>query len=229
MARPDDALESAREHGWRELASIDEAYARGELDVDGWHAAVLGLIEPAYLAAETAELGSGHSGTPEEWRETRGLVMAAFDRDATFLDVGAANGLLMASVHDWGHERGLNVEPYGVEISPRLAELARRRYPHWADRVWTSNAASWVPPRRFDVVRTGLEYVPDDRQSAFVEHLLDHVVAPVVASWSGSPTSAPTGDVRRPAGRVGWIVAGEVRVPHEHYGLERTVVWVDRN
>ena len=26
----------------------------------------------------------------------------------------------------------------------------------------------------------------------------------------------------------GWTVAGEVRVPHEHPGLERTVVWVDR-
>jgi hypothetical protein len=29
------------------------------------------------------------------------------------------------------------VEPYGVDISPALAELARRRLPRWADRIWT--------------------------------------------------------------------------------------------
>ncbi len=226
---PDEELEHAREHGWRELASIDDAYARGELDVDGWHAAVLGVIEPAYLTAETDEMGSGHGGTPEEWRETRGLVMAAVDSDASFLDVGAANGLLMASVHAWGHERGLAVEPYGVEISPRLAELARRRYPQWADRIWTANAATWRPPRRFDVVRTGLEYVPADRQPAFVAHLLDRVVAPggrLVVGKSNERTDQPSYADR--LAEWGWRVAGEVRVQHAHPGLERTVVWVDR-
>ena len=52
------------------------------------------------------------------------------------------------------------VEPYGLEISPELAELARRRLPQWADRIWVGNAPTWTPPRRFDVVRTGLDYVP---------------------------------------------------------------------
>ena len=42
----------------------------------------------------------------------------------TFLDVGCANGLLMESVAAWCAERGLAVEPYGVDISPALAELA---------------------------------------------------------------------------------------------------------
>jgi hypothetical protein len=179
MNDADDAeLESAIEGGWREVARIDAAYRRGDLDQDGWHAAMLALVEPVYLAAETVELGSGHHGSPEEWRRTRGMVMEAIDRDGTFLDVGSANGPLMESVHDWAAERDLRVEPYGVEISARLADLARRRYPQWAGRIWTANAAAWTPPERWDFVRTGLEYVPADSQQRFVGHLLDHVVAP---------------------------------------------------
>lgn len=54
--------------------------------------------------------------------------------DGTFLDVGCANGLLMESVAAWCAERGLDVEPYGVDISPALAELARRRLPQWVGR-----------------------------------------------------------------------------------------------
>ena len=228
MPTPDDELESAREHGWREVAAIDAAYERGELDADGWHAAVLALVEPAYLAAETDEMGSGHHGTPTEWRETRGLVMAALDSDGSFLDVGCANGLLMASVHAWGRERGLAVEPYGVEISPRLAELARARHPEWAHRIWTANAAAWQPPRRFDVVRTGLDYVPGDRQPAFVAHLLEHAVAPRGRLVIGKNNERAT--ERSWADRLtdwGFAVAGEVSVPHDHPGLVRTVVWID--
>jgi hypothetical protein len=42
----------------------------------------------------------------------------------------------MESVAAWCAERGLAIEPYGVDISPALAELARRRLPQWADRIW---------------------------------------------------------------------------------------------
>ena len=176
---PDDAsVRDAVERGWREVAALDAAYEAGSVSADEWHAAVLRLIEPVYLSATTPEGGSGHSGTPAEWRATRSIVVAAVPSDGTFLDVGCANGLLMASVHAWGAERGLAVEPYGVDISARLAGLARSRYPRWADRIWTANARTWVPPRRFDVVRTGLEYVPADLAPAYVGHLLEHVVAP---------------------------------------------------
>ena len=35
----------------------------------------------------------------------------------------------MESVAAWCAERGLAIEPHGVDISPALAELARRRLP----------------------------------------------------------------------------------------------------
>jgi len=70
MASPSDPeLESARERGWRELGEIDAALDRGEIDEDGWHAAVLALVEPAYLAGETPQLQSGKSGDARSWEQ----------------------------------------------------------------------------------------------------------------------------------------------------------------
>jgi hypothetical protein len=72
----------------------------------------------------------------------------------------------MESVAAWCAERGLAIEPYGVDISPALAELARRRLPQWADRIWVGNAVNWRPPggMRFDYVHILLDCVPRARR-----------------------------------------------------------------
>jgi len=168
----DERLERAKERAWREVAAIDAAHAAGELDDAGWHAAMAALVVPAYLAAPTAEGGSGHSGTAEDWEYSRGIVAAGI-AGKTFLDVGCANGLLMESVHRW-----TGSEPFGLELSPELAGLARRRNPQWADRIFVGNALGWEPPRRFDTVRTGLEYVPGPQRRALVTHLLERIATP---------------------------------------------------
>ena len=223
-----DDVEAAREHGWREVAAIDEAYRSGRLDRAGWHDAVRALIEPSYLGAATAEAGSGHGGTPEEWEATRGPIMAAIERDGDLLDVGCANGLLMESLRRWGDERGLRIEPYGVDISPAIAEVARTRLPHWADRIWAANAATWRPPRRWDYVRTGLEYVPDDRGRELVEHLLAAYVAPggrLIVGKSNERRDRP--DIGARLRSWGLDPTGELRLPHAHPGLEMTWYWID--
>ncbi len=222
----DEALESKKERAWREVAAIDAAHASGSLDDAGWHAAMASLVVRAYLDAVTAEAGSGHSGTPEEWEYSRGIVAEAV-YGSTFLDVGCANGLLMESVNRW-----TGAEPSGVEIAPELAELARRRYPQWAERIFVGNALGWEPPHRFDTVRTGLEYVPRPRRQELVAHLLDRVVAPggrlvlgkfneevgrrsleeEVASWGyrvAGRAERPHRSERRLAYRVFWIVRSD--------------------
>jgi SAM-dependent methyltransferase len=173
---PSDVRNSI-ERGWRELAEIDEALERGEIDEQGWHEAVAAVVVPAYLAGGTPWEQSGKSGDRASWELGRRPIMAAIDRDGTFLDIGCANGFLMECVREWGAEDGRDVEPYGLEISPELASLARRRLSQWADRVFVGNAATWVPTRRFDYVRTGLDYVPPTRRRELVEHLLANVVA----------------------------------------------------
>lgn len=48
----------------------------------------------------------------------------------------------MESVVAWAAETGLHIEPYGLDISPELAVLARQRRPHWADEYSTVTPAS---------------------------------------------------------------------------------------
>jgi SAM-dependent methyltransferase len=171
-------LEATVERAWREVAAIDGAFERGEIDQAGWHERMAALIVPAYLAGADPRAQSGYGGSEADWRQARGLVADAVSRSGSFLDVGCASGLLMESVRAWCAERGLAIEPYGVDVSPELAALARARLPEWADRVFAGNAAAWVPPRRFDFVRTGLEYVPRARRPALVAHLAANTVAP---------------------------------------------------
>jgi hypothetical protein len=171
-------IEAVKERAWREIAAIDERLARGEIDEQGWHDAVAELVAPAYLAGDNPRAQSGHSGDDSRWERARRPIAAAIDRGGSFLDIGCANGYLMECMARWAAEAGHAVEPYGLEIAPELAELARRRLPHWADRIFVGNARSWLPPRRFDFVRTGLDYAPPGRGRELVEHLLEKVVAP---------------------------------------------------
>ena len=119
----DDELAPLKEAAWREIAALDEALVRGEIDEEGWHRAVAELVVPAYLSADTPWGQSGKSGDAQGWEYARSLLADAVDRDGTFLDVGCASGYLMECIVRWSPHR---IEPYGLEISPELAELARR-------------------------------------------------------------------------------------------------------
>jgi 2-polyprenyl-3-methyl-5-hydroxy-6-metoxy-1,4-benzoquinol methylase len=92
------------------------------------------LHEEAYLHGTNPREQSGFGRDERDWERYRRVVTAPINRDGTFLDVGCANGLLMESVARWAAEDGHRIEPYGVEISPKLAELARRRLAQWRDR-----------------------------------------------------------------------------------------------
>jgi SAM-dependent methyltransferase len=229
--RPDDSLAGSKERGWRELGVIDEALLRGEIDEEGWHQRVLEIVEPAYLAATTPQGQSGNSGDGVRWEQARRLLLDAVPRresPVVVLDIGCANGHLMESLVAWAAEEGRHVEPYGVEISARLADLARARLPEWGDRIWTGNAMSWVPPRRFEVVRTGLDYVPPRRRAEFVERLTAEVVAPggrlVVGVFNEEKDRDSVADALR---GWGFQVSGSTSRAHRDARLRYKAVWVD--
>ncbi len=215
----DEELEAAKERGWRETAAIDDAHARGKLDDAGWHEANASLIVPAYLAAETPEGGSGSSRDATGWERARSLVADAAEAGQSFLDIGCANGHLMESMARWA-----GVEPYGLDISPELAELARRRLPHWADRIWVGNALDWTPLRRFDVVRIAIDYVPVPRRRELVEHVLSYVGRLVIGVFNEER------DRRKQEELVtgwGYEIAGRSERQHPHPRLAYRAFWID--
>lgn len=219
MGAVDEELESAKERGWRETAAIDAAFERGELDEVGWHEAVAGLIVPAYLAAETPQGGSGSSRDGPGWERARSLIADAALPGQTFLDVGCANGLLMESMAEWA-----GVEPYGLEISLELAGLARRRLPHWSNRIWVGNAADWQPPRRFDVARTCLDYVPVPRRPALLEHLLSYAGRLVVGVFNEERERRAQEEL---VAGWGFEIAGRSERQHQHPRLAYRAFWID--
>jgi SAM-dependent methyltransferase len=153
------------------------------------------LHEAKYLVGSTPQQQSGFSRDARDWERYRRSVVAPIDRDGSFLDIGCANGLLMESVVAWAGADGHHIEPYGLDISQRLAERARARLPHWRDRIWLGNALFWDPPKRFDFVRTELVYVPPSRRREYADRLLARFVAPegrllVCAYGSSRPEGA---------------------------------------
>jgi Methyltransferase domain len=218
-AAVDEELEAAKERSWRETAAIDAAYERGELDDQGWHEAVAAIVVPAYLAAETPQGGSGSSRDEAGWEHARSLLADAVEPGQSFLDVGCANGLLMESMATWAR-----VEPYGLEISPELAAVARRRLPHWADRIWVGNALEWEPDRRFDVVRAGLDYVPAPRQRQLLAHLLGYGDRVLIGVFNEERERRSLEEL---VTSWGFDVAGRTERLHPHPQIAYRAFWVD--
>jgi len=136
------------------------------------------LREAKYLAGTTPQQQSGFGRDARDWERFRRPVVAPLDRNGSFLDIGCANGLLMECVAAWARADGHAVETFGLDISEKLAELARQRLPHWRDRIFVGNALFWEPPARFDFVRTELVYVPPPRRREYTERLLTRFLAP---------------------------------------------------
>lgn len=211
-------------------AAIDAAsaaLARGAIAEAEWQRRVTNALAASYLRGDDPRWQSGFDGDAELWRQARSLVLDAVAGDGSLLDVGCANGHLMECLVAWGRERGLSLAVSGLELNPALADLARRRLPAWADRIYTGNAVDWVPPRRFTYVRTGLEYAVPGRGPALVARLLRDVVEP-----GGRLIVGPVYEADIPATAEAFSEAGaqgsEVLGAADRNGKRRYVVWARR-
>lgn len=175
-AAPLLALNGSPEFAELGLLAADE---RTELTDEAWFNDNRLLLEKAYLAQADRYGQSGKSGGAASWELGRRFTAGAIHRDGTFLDLGCANGLLMESMVSWAsRDVGFVLEPYGLDISSALVELARRRLPQWEDRLWVGNAWDWAAPRKFDFVHALPELVPDHLRGKWLRRLLDEFVAP---------------------------------------------------
>jgi hypothetical protein len=206
---------------------VSDAPAGEAGDEAAWFAAVRATLEPAYLAAEDGRGQSGFRGDAARWERARRPIVRAIHRDGAARDVGCANGLLMESVRAWAAADGYRIEPYGLDLSPALAALARRRLPVWAGRIFVGDALDWAPPRRFDFVRTELVYVPEGRRAEYVRRLRDEFLLPggrlIVCSY-GSGRTEPVGDLLR---SWGYAVAGEASNVNPGGVVNVRVAWIE--
>ncbi len=152
------------------------------------------LHERKYLVGTNPRQQSGFGRDERDWEHFRRPVVTPIERDGSFLDIGCANGLLLQSVVQWAGEDGHRLEPYGLDISEKLAKLARRRFPQWRDRIFVGNALFWESSRRFDFVRTEMVYVPKTRRREYRERLLEMVASGgrlIVCSYGSSRPEGP--------------------------------------
>ena len=117
-----------------------------------------------------------------------------------------------------------------------LIELARKRVPQWSERLFVGNAIDWGPHRRYDFVRTGLEYVPPRRQADLIRRLLEHVVIPggrrIIGIFNEPTTRGQdrAGEVSTEQLIMSWGFRFSGRSEHPHFrgpSLVYRVVWID--
>lgn len=188
-----------------------------------------------YLRSPTLPGGSGFGGSDEDWSAARGVLADALDvrrRRITFLDLCCANGYLAACMAGWGSERGLLVEPYGVDIAPELVDRAADIYPAWAGRFFAGDVLTWRHPdgQRFDLVHSLLDVTPDDRHAELIDHLLARVIAPggrLLLSRYGNVQPAQSAEAIVTG--LGYRVAGRTRPPRRpNRPAEHPSVWLER-
>ena len=139
-----------------------------------WFTNIKDTLEQAYIKHDEPWRQSGMSGPGERWVSLRKPIADCIDKSGSFLDIGCANGYLLECCLKWTSERGISIEPYGLDISEKLVELARNRLTSYADNFFVGNAMTWLPPRRFDFVRTELVYVPAEYEKRYVEFILEN-------------------------------------------------------
>lgn len=169
-------------------------------------------LEESYLESDDPIRQSGFGGGPERWRMEREPILDAVDSDGDFVDIGCANGHLLECLVAWARERGVTLTPHGVDIGPRLIELARRRIPQFASHFYVANAWDWEPPRQFRYVYTLLDCVPESRCEAYVRRLLERAVEPggrlIAGDYGSRSRSIPSRPVAEILTSYGLTVAG---------------------
>jgi SAM-dependent methyltransferase len=229
------AARRLRAAGDEHAAQVVEAAdaARRALSEEAFYRDRLLLLETSYLRDGTPRGGSGFRGTAADWRAQRGHLCQAVDRDGSFLDVGCANGHLAESMVAWCAERGVRLEPFGVDLSAGLVAEARRRLPGWADRFWVGNALDWTAPRgrRFDFVHTLLDLVPDNRVGQMVRHHMERLVAPGGRLLASSYVSARdrSRHADRILARLGFRVDGVTRPTQVPGRPHAPTAWIRRD
>ena len=185
-------------------------------------------LESIYLEYDDPIRQSGFGGGAERWRTEREPILNAVDSNGALLDVGCANGYLLECLLQWGSEQEVEIIPYGIDIGPRLIEVARKRLPKFAENFYVGNAWDWEPPRQFPYVYALYDCVPQAWLKEYVYRLLTKVVAPggrlIVGAYGSRSRGIPPFDIASFLRTVGFRVSG---VAEGGYPPVTKFAWVD--
>lgn len=203
---------------------------RREISDADWTRDITEYLQAAYLSSDNPFAQSGKGGGSAEWEAGRRVIAEAVSGPGTFLDTGCANGLLMESMAAWA-----GVEPYGLDISKPLVHLARKRLPHWGDRLWVGDARTWQPPRTFDYVYVLPDITRPHLRQEMIGHLLAEAVNPdgrlIVGQYlSSSNDDLDTAPIWDQLTAMGYQVAGtalKLRTP-DPQGSRTEIAWITR-
>ncbi len=110
---------------------------------------VKGLIEGSHVS------GNDLPGLLEHWTQNRKPICGAIEKPGTLLDIGCANGFLLACLQFWSIHQ---ITPYGVDVDAGSLEVARDLLPEYASHFVQCSLeelplrASLGLPTRFDYV-----------------------------------------------------------------------------
>jgi SAM-dependent methyltransferase len=155
---------------------------------------------------------SGFTGGSERWRREREPILEGFQNSGDLLDVCCANGHLVECLTRWGQARGLEITPFGIDQGSQLIELARRRFPRFADHFQVANAWNWYPPRQYRYVYALWDCVPENYLPEFIRRLLVRSVAPggrlILGAYGSLSRHEQPFDVEMFLRSVGYQVSG---------------------
>ena len=172
----------------------------------------LRALEDSYLRETDPIRASGFGGGAERWRAEREPLLDGVEGSGDLLDVGCANGYLLACLIQWSDERGLRLIPHGVDISLALVELARTQLPDFASNLHVGDSWTWSPPRRYEYVYAVYDCVPLDYLAEYVIRLLDRVVEDggrlIIGSYGSRSKGLAPFDIAGFLESAGHVVAG---------------------
>jgi|TARA_B100000315_G_scaffold257471_1_gene306485 SAM-dependent methyltransferase len=169
-------------------------------------------LEQSYLETDDPVRQSGFGGGAKRWRAEREPILDAVEHDGDILDIGCANGHLLECLVSWGRERGLNLTPHGLDLGPRLIDLARLRHPNFAENFHVGNAWDWRPPRRYRYVYMLYDCVPEAYLAECFGRLLAVFIEPggrlIVGAYGPKTRGVPPFDIAAFIRDAGLTVAG---------------------
>ncbi len=200
-------------------------------EVREWFESMRRDFRRRYLASDDPWRQSGWGSTPERWRLAREVILSAVERSGTFVDIGCANGLLLECLIAWATERGVVIEPHGIDLVPELIELARKRLPAYASNFATANAFTWIPLRRYDYAHLLLESAPPSRHREFLFRILDSAIARggrlIVSNYGSRSKNETPFDVAGYLSSLSFAVAGSASASEPDGFVITRTAWID--